>query len=135
MHELSVCLSLLSQVERIAHEYHATHIDRIIVKIGPLSGIEPDLLRNAYPLAATGTLAENAELVIGETEIRIRCSDCGTESTVVANRLLCPACSNFRTSLLSGDEMILQSVELRSHGDTSNSSGDGVGDRPVTRRA
>ncbi len=113
MHELSICLSLLSQIEQIARDQDAIGIDRITVKIGPLSGIEPSLLQSAYPLAAAGTLAENAELVIDDAEVTIRCNACGTQSTVVANRLLCPLCGDFRTSLTSGDEMILQRVELR----------------------
>ena len=62
MHELSVCLSLLDEVKRVARENNAGSVTRIVVKIGPLSGVEPDLLRNAYPIAAAGTIAEEAEL-------------------------------------------------------------------------
>lgn len=113
MHELSVCLALVQQVADIAREKNAIAIDRVLIKIGPLSGIEPELLRNAYPLAAVGTLADDAELVISAAEIVVRCNVCGAESTVPANRLLCSACGDFRTTLLSGDELLLQSVELR----------------------
>jgi Zn finger protein HypA/HybF involved in hydrogenase expression len=31
---------------------------------------------------------------------------------VPANRLVCPHCKNWRTTLVSGDEMVLQQVEL-----------------------
>jgi len=64
MHELSVCLSLLQQLETIAAERNASAVERVFLKIGPLSGIEPQLLRQAYPLAVAGTVAENAELII-----------------------------------------------------------------------
>jgi len=113
MHELSVCLSLVQQVEKIAHERGALAIDRIVIRLGPLSGIEPGLLRNAYPLAAAGTMADKALLIIEDAEIVVRCHECGAESTVPANRLLCSACGDFRTRLISGDEMLLQSLELR----------------------
>jgi hydrogenase nickel incorporation protein HypA/HybF len=113
MHELSVCLSLLQQVEQIARERNAAVIDRIVIKLGPLSGIEPGLLRKAYPLAAVGTLASDAELVIDDAAVVVRCSVCNAESRVPSNRLLCSECGDFRTRLISGDEMILQSVELR----------------------
>jgi len=113
MHELSVCLALVQQVTSIAQEKNAVAIDRVLIKIGPLSGIEPELLRHAYPLAAAGTLAGEAELVISPAEIVVRCRECGADSTVPANRLLCSACGDFRTTLLSGDELLLQSVELR----------------------
>ena len=58
MHELSVCLALLDQVQSIAREHAATGVERILLQVGPLSGIEPPLLKNAYPLAAAGTVAE-----------------------------------------------------------------------------
>ena len=112
MHELSVCLSLLEEVKRIARQNGAGSVTRIIVKIGPLSGVEPDLLRNAYPLAAAGTVAEDAELDIEIAGIIVSCSQCGGESPATANKLLCAHCGDFRTKLVSGDEMVLQSLEL-----------------------
>lgn len=112
MHELSVCTALLDQVEKIAHERNALAVSRIVLRLGPLSGIEPQLLRRAYPLAAAGTIAEHAELTIDASDVVVRCSQCGEESAVPANRLLCSACGDFRTHLISGDELLLQSVEL-----------------------
>lgn len=112
MHELSVCLSLLEEVERIARQNSAGLVTRIIVKVGPLSGVEPHLLRNAYPLAAAGTVAENAELEIKISSVVVSCTQCGGESPATANKLLCAHCGDFRTKLVSGDEMTLQSLEL-----------------------
>jgi hydrogenase nickel incorporation protein HypA/HybF len=112
MHELSVCLSLLREVERIARENNAGRVTRIAVTVGPLSGVEADLLRNAYPLAVAGTIAEDAELHIDVSGIIVKCSQCGAESPAKANRLLCGECGDYRTRLVSGDEMVLQSLEL-----------------------
>ena len=112
MHELSVCQSLLEEVKRVARENNAGSVTRIIVKIGPLSGVEPDLLRNAYPIAAAGTIAEDAELEIEISDVVVSCTLCGAESAATANRLLCAHCGDYRTNLVSGDEMVLQSLEL-----------------------
>lgn len=112
MHELSVCLSLLEQVERVARENGAGSVEKILVTIGPLSGVEPELLRNAYPLAAAGTIAETAELEIEYAEVVVHCSECDAETTAAANRLVCGACGDYRTRLVSGDEMVLKRVEL-----------------------
>lgn len=112
MHELSVCLSLLEQVERIAKEHGATGVERILLRIGPLSGVEAPLLANAYPLAAAGTLAEDAELEIETAPVRVHCVDCGEESEASPNRLLCASCGSYHTRLTSGDEMLLASLEL-----------------------
>jgi hydrogenase nickel incorporation protein HypA/HybF len=114
MHEMSVCLSLLQQVEKIAAEHQARAVAKILLKIGPLSGVEAELLRRAYPVAVAGTVAENAELVIEASDVVIRCTECGSMSNVPPNRLLCGDCGDYRTQIVSGDEMILQSVELES---------------------
>lgn len=112
MHELSVCIALLDKIQQIAAERGATSVSRIVVKLGPLSGVEAPLLQNAYPLAAAGTVAENAELTIDVAPVRVRCSQCGAESAAEPNRLLCRACGDFRTNIVSGDELLLERVEL-----------------------
>lgn len=112
MHELSVCLALLDQVQSIAREHGATGVERIVLRVGPLSGIEPPLLENSYPLAAAGTIAEAAVLDIESTPVHVRCDECGAESAAHPNRLLCGHCGGFRTHLISGDEMLLANLEL-----------------------
>lgn len=120
MHELSVCNALIEQVEDIARQHNAVRVDKIILRIGPLSGIEPPLLAHAYPVASAGTLAEDAELVIESMPVKVRCAQCGTETEVEPNRLLCGTCGDFRTNVVSGDEMLLASLELVSAEDLGN---------------
>ena len=112
MHELSVCLSLLQQLQGIAAERDARRITRIELSLGALSGVEADLLRNAWPIAAAGTIAVDAELVIEASGVVVRCKSCGAETEARPNRLLCGACGDYQTTLVSGDEMILQRVEF-----------------------
>jgi len=112
MHELSLCQALISQVEGVAHEHQAQAVTRILLRVGPLSGAEPALLQQAFPLAAAGTLAAGAELAIEKVPIKVRCQQCGAESEATANRLLCASCGDYHTQLISGDEMLLQSLEF-----------------------
>lgn len=112
MHELSVCQALLRQVEDLARTRHALAVTRIVVHIGPLAGVEPGLLEQAYPIARAGTCAEAAELIVERSAVRVRCQCCGAESAVPANRLICPSCGDWRTQLIGGDELLLASVEL-----------------------
>ena len=109
---MSVCLALMSQVERIAGEHRARRVEKIVLQIGPLSGVEPALLRNAFPLAATGTRAEDAELVIEHSTIVVECTECGAQTEARPNRLICGDCGDFRTRMVSGEEMTLVSLEL-----------------------
>ena len=112
MHEYSVCVALLEQVEHIAREHRAQRVERIALKLGPLSGVEAPLLEHAWPLAAAGSIAADAELVIDTAPVRVRCTQCGAESDAQPNRLLCGSCGDYRTRLISGDEMLLVNLEL-----------------------
>lgn len=112
MHELSVCQALVRELDALALRENAARITRVVVRIGPLCGVEPQLLRQAYPLASAGTLAADAELILENLPIRVHCESCGAESDAAVNRLLCGACGDYRTRLLSGDEMLLAHVEI-----------------------
>jgi hydrogenase nickel incorporation protein HypA/HybF len=112
MHEFAVCQDMLQQIESIVAEQQAAAVDVVTVRIGPLSGIESHLLSQAFPLAAAGTVAEKAELIIETLPIKVKCQLCGAETEAKPNRLVCGRCGDYHTQLLSGDEMLLASLEL-----------------------
>ena len=111
MHELAICQALISQVQDVVRA-RSGRVQSVRVGIGPLSGVEPRLLEDAYPLACAGTCAEGSQLAIEQMNIRVRCRICGAESEAAPNRLLCAACGDWRTELLSGDELMLLRIEL-----------------------
>lgn len=110
MHELAVCQALVEAVTSIAADERARTVTDIHVSIGPLSGVESELLQNAFPLAAAGTVAGAAVLHLSIQAVKILCERCGTETEVAANRLVCDHCNNWRTRLISGDELLLERV-------------------------
>jgi hydrogenase nickel incorporation protein HypA/HybF len=112
MHEMSICQGLMDQVERIAAEQNASRVDSISLSIGPLSGVEPDLLKRAYEVARLHTVAENAELEIRTGPVVVECRSCGASGEAQVNRLLCPACGNWQVNLVQGDELLLLRLEV-----------------------
>ena len=112
MHELSVCQGMMRQLEQIAAEQAAVAVRKVVVQIGPLSGVEPQLLEQAFPIASAGTIAAEATLVMEALPVRVHCDSCGAESEAAPNRLVCAACGDWHTRLLGGDELLLASVEL-----------------------
>jgi len=112
MHELSICQQMMIQLKDIALQNQASSIESITLKIGPLSGVEAALLKQAFPYAAAGSVAENAELIIEEVPLVIQCKQCGSKTATAPNKLMCGTCGDYHTQLLSGDEMLLSSVEL-----------------------
>ncbi len=112
MHELSVCHAMVTQLEGIARGHGARGVRRVYLSIGPLSGVEPQLLAQAFPLACAGSLARLAELTIETLPVRVHCDTCGEDSPALPNRLVCGVCGDWHTRLISGDELLLTSVEL-----------------------
>jgi hydrogenase nickel incorporation protein HypA/HybF len=112
VHELAICQALVAQVEEVTRAQHGRCADVVEVSIGPLSGVEPQLLQQAFPLAAAGSLAENAQLHVESLPVRVHCDSCGSDSDASASRLVCRQCGNWRTRLLSGDELLLTRVEI-----------------------
>lgn len=112
MHELAICQALIDQVTDLAREQKASAVSDIYVRVGPLSGVEAPLMQNAFPIAAAGTVADEANLHLEAAPIRVRCEECGEESEARMNNLVCAACGEWRTTLISGDELILQRVVM-----------------------
>lgn len=112
MHELSLCQGLIRQVLEIAHEHHAERVEQVVLRVGPLSGVEPHRLADAFPFATAGTRAEGAELIIEAEPVHVRCPGCGAETAATIQSLACADCGNPRTEVLGGDELLLVSVQL-----------------------
>ncbi len=102
----------MGQVQQIAAEKSARRVVSVTLSIGPLSGVEAELLKQAYPLATAGTIAEASRLEIESAPVRVRCSECGEITSAAPNNLVCGACGGWHTVLQSGDEMLLLSLEL-----------------------
>ena len=112
MHELAVCQALMDQVDNVARDQSAARVVSIHLGIGPLSGVEAALLSQAFPIASAGSLAADAELVITPLPVVVQCQECGCRSEVQPTRLLCTHCGAWQTTLVSGDEMLLERIEV-----------------------
>lgn len=112
MHELAICQEILSQVSGIAANRGARQVDRIVLEIGPLSGVEIPLLKRAFSVARASTIAASAELRCESCDIRIHCRGCGKNSVATAHKLTCRHCGDWQIDVLQGEEMLLRTVEL-----------------------
>lgn len=112
MHELAVCQQLIAQVRATARANGAASVGRITVRLGPLSGVEPDLLEHAFVFARAGELTAEAELHIENAPVVVRCRSCGAEHETASNRLVCGDCGDYHVDLIGGDELLLARIEL-----------------------
>ncbi|SHK41266.1 hydrogenase maturation nickel metallochaperone HypA [Thermocrinis minervae] len=111
MHEFSIVQSLISLIEKYASEEGAKSVTRVVLQIGPLSGVEPHLLEVAFNTFKEGTVANQAVLEIERTDLAIYCDSCGKEYSKKELNILCPVCGSYGR-VVKGDELILKSLEM-----------------------
>ena len=112
MHELSLCQNIMDQLEALARQHDAASVSRVEVQIGVLSGVEPQLLEQAFLSARMGTIAEHAVLVTDVVSPSVACLSCGAETSASASDLTCRACGGLQTRLIRGGELILARVQM-----------------------
>jgi len=112
MHEYSIVQSLLNSCEENAEQNNATKVTKVVVKIGVMSGVEPDLLQTAFDTFKEQTMCHDAQFIINIQQVVIKCNDCGEESTLQKNEYNCLKCESVNIDILDGEEMYLMQLEL-----------------------
>lgn len=112
MHEYSIVQSLLESCEEHAQQNDAKEVTKVVVKIGVLSGVEPELLETAFNTFKEKTVCNNAQFVMNVQDIVIECLDCNTTSTLAKREFTCPKCQSINIDVKEGEEMYLMSLEM-----------------------
>ena len=110
MHEYSIVQALLERVAAEARARRATSVHRLTIRIGELSGVEPELLATAYATFRERTICDGAELDLQTIAARWECPDCG-RAIGRGERLTCPVCAR-PARLAAGDEIMLDRIEM-----------------------
>ena len=112
MHEYSIVQSLLESCEEHARTNDAKEVTKVVIKIGVLSGVEPDLLQTAFDTFKEQTICHNAQFIINRQKVVIDCLDCNTTSTLEKNEFSCPSCQSVNIKVIDGEDMYLMSLEM-----------------------
>jgi len=112
MHELSIVASLFDILNEKAREQKAKRITKVKLKVGMLSGVVPELLESAFDIYKKDTVASEARLEIERTSVKVKCKKCGAEFSPEDFTMICPSCGSFEVKVLSGDELLLEKMEL-----------------------
>ena len=114
MHELTITEGILRAAVPAAEAQGARKILEIRLKIGELSGVFPEYIREYFTAASAGTIAEGAKLVVETIPVRIRCRTCLGESVISRKKICCPVCGGTDLALVSGREYFVDSLEVES---------------------
>jgi hydrogenase nickel incorporation protein HypA/HybF len=112
MHELSMATSLVEQITEIMKNEGATSLHSITLAIGKYSGVEKECFEFAFSIAAEGTHAEKAVLTIIQTDMKVKCRDCGAETVNEMPLAKCAKCSSLNVDVISGREFNIRSMEV-----------------------
>jgi hydrogenase nickel incorporation protein HypA/HybF len=110
MHEYSLAQALIDQVEREARPRRALAVCRVVVRVGPLAGVDSELLSTAYRDLRVDTICADAELSVAGEDVVWQCDACG-EPLCAGAPLCCPACG-LPPRLAGGDALILERIEM-----------------------
>jgi hydrogenase nickel incorporation protein HypA/HybF len=112
MHELGIACSILETVRDEASKRPDSKFLKVGVRIGEVSGVEPDALIFSFDALVEGSELAPLELVIERTRRRHRCPQCQHEFVVVEYDVVCPRCSEPRTRCVGGFEMEIAYIEM-----------------------
>ena len=111
MHEMSIAVNIIDLANSYAKSSGGGKISQVEVEIGPLAGVMEESLQFCFDAAAKNTLAEDAELVIINTQGKAQCTSCNKTVTIEQHGVLCPVCQGI-LQVLSGDELKLRAVTI-----------------------
>jgi hydrogenase nickel incorporation protein HypA/HybF len=111
MHEFSIASSIIDIVNRTARENGISRVTRVTVRVGELRLVLPESLKFAFRVCAKGSVAENGEIQIEKVPATGKCSSCGNEFRVGSFQFVCPSCGSADMSIVSGEELLVESLE------------------------
>lgn len=114
VHEVSIALSMIDELTRIASENDAKQITAVNLRIGRASGIVIDSLRFAFDaIKLENSLISSAEIHIEDVPLKYECRDCRESFQLESIHFpSCPFCKSYSLKLLSGEEMDIANIEL-----------------------
>ena len=113
VHELGIATSALEAALARARDAGAEHVRRLELRVGELSGVEPEALRFALETILPGTAAEGAAVEIAPVAAIARCAECGRDFAPMDGTVFdCPECGSVRVTIRQGRELELTRMEI-----------------------
>jgi hydrogenase nickel incorporation protein HypA/HybF len=112
MHELSIASAILDAVRKEAEKRPGVHVTKVGVRIGAMSGVEPEALSFGFSALVQGTELDPLALEIEPVPRRQRCPACDFTFEVIEYSLACPRCASLETLWAGGDELDLAYLEV-----------------------
>ena len=111
MHEMGLMDAMLRMVKRISAEEKLERVDKIVLEVGELSGIEIPYLYDGFNAVIYGTDWADTKLEVETVPGVLHCNDCDIDFPLKNQELFCPECFGKNLSIKEGRDMVLKSIE------------------------
>lgn len=113
MHELSIVMEVVKQVDKIAQENHVQKVKSVTVEVGEVSGVVKDYFVDAFNWAKNrNELLKECELNYITIEAISYCEDCKKTYPTTKYAKECPYCHSERTYLVSGRDFMIKEIKV-----------------------
>jgi hydrogenase nickel incorporation protein HypA/HybF len=112
MHEMGIALQIMDIVNQSLPGDEDLRIKSIQLRVGKLSAVVPQSLRFCMDVVTKDTPAEGAELYVEEVPVMLVCNECGHKTEIDRPPFQCGSCGSADVELISGREMIVDSIEV-----------------------
>ncbi len=111
MHELGLLDAVIKTVERIVKKENLSHVRKIVLEIGELSGVVPHFITDCYDAVVADTAYQDTKLVLEIVPGIARCNDCQIEFRVDVEHLCCTQCSGKNLTPIEGKDLTIKEIE------------------------
>lgn len=115
MYEFTLTKSVNDALKRLCRDTGWRKVRRVMIKIGGMRNINPELMAFIFAAVSKDTPAEGALLSVMLLPITIRCHSCGKISTREESEFTCPFCGSKNVQILSGLELSIEALEVESN--------------------
>jgi hydrogenase nickel incorporation protein HypA/HybF len=110
MHELGIIAQVVKIAGKTAEANHLTHVNKIVLQVGELSGAIPEYAKKAFPAVVYNTPMKDCQLEVEEIPGLASCQDCGRQYRVVEFKGKCPQCKSEKYTIISGTQLVIKEI-------------------------
>jgi hydrogenase nickel incorporation protein HypA/HybF len=112
MHELAIAQAILDRAQTASAQNGGGRVTKIGLRIGAISGVEPDALSFGIEALTKATPFEGIALEVEQPHRRQRCGACAHEFEPEGFVEACPACGNPSSECVAGKELDVTFFEI-----------------------
>ncbi len=110
MHEVGIISAMLKTLERVMEEEGLTHVEKVVLEVGELSGVVPHYMEECFPAAIYKTPFEDLKMEMEVIPGVIQCLDCEAEFPVREEALRCPKCGSDKIKPAGGTGFLIKEI-------------------------